>query len=266
MCNKCENFHSQMMSDHISYKLNEKLNNNIFTGICTIENHKNELLYFCKSHNELCCASCITKIKGNGNGQHTDCEIVNISDISNEKKNKLKVNLKCLEELSNKIEASVNELKKLFKMIEDNKESLKISIQKIFTKIKNSVDERENELLKEVEKKYEEVYFNEKFVKLGEKLPKRIKESLEKGSLIDKEWDKNKLNFLINNCIIIENNISDIKKINENIEKCKIIESEIKFTPDENELDQFIISPKINEIIIYRKLIKIKNMSISIDK
>ena len=131
----------------------------------------------------------------------------------------------------------------------------------ILAKIKTSDDERENELLKEDEKKYEEVYFNEKLVKLGEKLPKRIKESLEKGSLIDKEWDKNKLNFLINNCIIIENNISDIKKINENIEKCKIIESEIKFTPEQNELDEFINSPKlINEIIIYRKIIKLKKL------
>ena len=30
-------------------------------------------------------------------------------------------------------------------------------------------------------------------------------------------------------------------------------ESEIKFTPGENELDEFIISPKINGIIIYKK-------------
>ena len=42
-------------------------------GLCKEENHSNILEYFCKSHNVLCCAACINKIKGKGNGQHSYC-------------------------------------------------------------------------------------------------------------------------------------------------------------------------------------------------
>ena len=47
-----------------------------------------------------------------------------------------------------------------------------------------------------------------------EKFPKKIKLSLEKGKLIDKEWDNNNLYSYINDCINIENNIKIISKIN----------------------------------------------------
>ena len=63
MCNKCENVHSELCQNHSPYRLNKDIKN-IFTGICFRENHLNKLEYFCKTHNELCCANCITKIKG----------------------------------------------------------------------------------------------------------------------------------------------------------------------------------------------------------
>ena len=66
--------------------------------------------YFCKTHNQLCCAACIPKIKNKKNGQHTDCEIYLIEDIKDKKKNKLNENIKCLEDLSNILENTINEL------------------------------------------------------------------------------------------------------------------------------------------------------------
>ena len=51
-------------------------------------------------------------------------------------------------------------------------------------------------------------YFNEDIIKKGEKLPKQIKLSLEKGKLIDKELYNNNLVSYINVCIKIENNIN----------------------------------------------------------
>ena len=71
-------------------------------------------------------------------------------------------------------------------------------------------------------------YFNEDVIKKVEKLPKKIKRSLEKGKLIDKEWDDNNLYSYINDCINIENNIKNINIINENINKCNI-NNKIKF-------------------------------------
>ena len=63
-------------------------------------NNTKELIYFCKSHNKLCCAECITKIKGKFNRQNKDCDACIIEDTEKEKKSKLKENIKILEDLS----------------------------------------------------------------------------------------------------------------------------------------------------------------------
>ena len=42
-----------------------------------------------------------------------------------------------MQELSNKFEKSINELKKIFEKIDKDKEELKLKIQKIFTNIRN---------------------------------------------------------------------------------------------------------------------------------
>ena len=102
------------------------------------------------------------------------------------------------------------------------KEKLKSNIQNIFTKIRTALNEREDELLLEVNKKFDEKFGNEDIIKEGEKLPNKIKLSLEKGKLIDNEWnDDNKLSSIINSCINIEDNIKNINIINNNIKKCK---------------------------------------------
>ena len=103
-----------------------------------------KLKFFWKNHNKLCCAACITKIKGKEFGQHTDCDICIIEDIEVEKKNKLKENIKNLEDLSNNIEDLINQLKIIFDKVNQNKEDLKIKIQKIFTQIKSKLNERED--------------------------------------------------------------------------------------------------------------------------
>lgn len=90
MCKICYKHHSELFDDH-NIKLIESNDNkdinNLFTGLCKEENHSDNLDYFCKNHNKLCCAACISKIKSNGNGQHTDCEVCNIEEIKEEKEN-----------------------------------------------------------------------------------------------------------------------------------------------------------------------------------
>ena len=197
MCNKCEVFHSKLFGNHITLNLDKKYSDT-FTGFCKEEKHKMELEYFCRTHNVLCCAACIAKIAKNGNGIHKDCEVCIIEDIKEEKKIKLKENIKYLEELSKTIEDPINNIKIIIDKISKNKEELKIKIQKIFTKIRNEINNREDELLIEVDKKYENIFFKEEFVKENEKLPEKIKKSLEKSQIIDKEYNEKKLQFLIN--------------------------------------------------------------------
>ena len=47
----------------------------------------------------------------------------------------------------NKLDETINNLKKLSKEVNQNKEKLKIKIQKIFTKIRTAINEKEEKLL-----------------------------------------------------------------------------------------------------------------------
>ena len=71
--------------------------------------------------------------------------------------------------------------------------------------------------------------------------------SLEEGKKLNKEWnEEDKLNFYINDCINIENNIKEIKSIYEKIEKSNSNKNiKISFIPEEN-----------NEIEIFLETIK----------
>ena len=85
LCNKCSSYHSELFENHHNYNLDKNFNE-IFTGICKESKHKEDLDFYCKTHNVLCCAACISKIKMKGNGQHTDCNVCIIEDIKEEKK------------------------------------------------------------------------------------------------------------------------------------------------------------------------------------
>ena len=239
MCNKCDNTHSSFHKNHHAFKLIKE--EEIFTGYCKEKNHPIKLGYYCKNHNQLCCSICLCKLNELGDGQHKDCEVCTIENIKEEKKNKLKQNIKCLEDLSNALEQSINELKIIFNKINENKEELKTNIQNVFTKIRNALNNREDELLLEVDNKYNDIFGKEDIIKESEKLPNKIKLSLEKGKKIDNNWDDNELKLMIHNCIDIENNIKDIDKINENIKKCNFKNSKkIRFSPNDNEINNFI--------------------------
>ena len=191
MCNKCENIHSSFFKNHQFYKLNKE--EEIFTGYCQEKNHPNKLEYFCKDHNQLCCSTCIAKLNEKGDGQHKDCNVCSIEKIKEEKKNKLKENIKYLEDIESKFNENMKQLKEFFEKIDKNKEDLKLKVQNIFTKIRNALNDREIQLLLEIDDVYNNKYFDKNIIKKGEKLPKQIKLSLEKGKLIDKEWDNNNL-------------------------------------------------------------------------
>ena len=270
MCNKCKDHHSQLFQNHHIYSLDKKENNkdkNIFTGLCKEKNHSMALDYFCKNHNQLCCAACLCKIKAKGSGKHADCDVCYIKKIEKKKKKKLNNNIKYLEDLSFQLEYSINELKTIFEKINDNRVQLRIEIQKIFTIIRNTVNEREDQLLSEVDKQFDILFFQKDLVDEGEKLPKKVKNSIEKGKLINNEWkDENKLNSNINDCINIENNIKNINEIKDSINKCNLItDLEIKFSPEQIKINQFLDTIKSFGKIYYINF-KFKNCPTDIDE
>ena len=120
-----------------------------------------------------------------------------------------------------------------------------MKISKIFTKIRNSINDREDKLLLEVDTIYNNSFLDEKIIKQSEKLPLDINISLEKGKKLKNEWnnEKIKLNLIINDCINIENSIKSIKQIKGNLEKYSNNAIKIRFYPEEEK--------GINQIISY---------------
>ena len=248
MCNKCDNYHKENFPNHNIIKC-EKENENIgeiFTGLCNINNHLCELLYFCKDHNILCCAKCITKIKGKENGQHSDCNIYLIEDIEQQKINKLKDNIKILEDLSTNFEKSIIRIKEIYENIEKDKDEIKLNIQKIFTKIRNQLNETEDKMMLEVDNKFDKIISNKNIFKNKEKFNYNIKELIKKGKSIQENKNNYNLNFLLNVCLNIENNIKEINIINEDIKNIDSSKVEYKFDPNENAINAIL--DKINKI------------------
>ena len=98
ICNKCFNYHKGLFENHHTFNLDNK--DDTFIDICQEKNHSNKLEFYCRNHNKLCCVACIANIEVNGYGQHKDCKICTLENIKEEKKNKLKENIKYLEDIS----------------------------------------------------------------------------------------------------------------------------------------------------------------------
>ena len=114
LCNECEKVHFGFFKNRHMFPLDEDID---FPKYCKEKNHQNELNYFCKDHNVLCCTNCIAKIKTRENGKHHDCNVCDINDICEEKRKNLSNNIKTLENLSNVIQSLINDLKKIWKKL-----------------------------------------------------------------------------------------------------------------------------------------------------
>ena len=253
MCDKCLEIHSNFLPNHHIYISNiNKESDETFSEFCREEKHNQFLEYYCKTHNKLCCALCITKIKDKEKGQHKDCDICIIEDIKDQKHSELEDNIVKLEQLLNKLNKIINEPKELFKKIEINKEQLKKIIKITFDVMRSTLKSREEKLLSEVDEKCSLQHQGDLIKESeNEKLLDKIKKSLEKGKILDKNWnDSNKLNSLINECITIENSLKELNEINEEI-KSKNENEYIgyKFIPEDFEIcDTLKIISKFGEI------------------
>ena len=255
MCQKCESFHSKLLSNHKVFNMDKMNNEDVSQEFCHQEKHNIELQYYCRNHNILCCAKCITKIRNKENGIHKDCDICTIEEIKNEKMTKLNQNINNLEILANNLEESMKRLKNIFEKINENKEDIKNRIQKIFTKIRSELNNREDLLLQEVDDIFEKNFFGEEIIKKGEKLPNKVKKSLEKCKLIENNNEENKIVSLINDCISIEENINEINNINDSISKCNTLtDVKVIFHPKEDDDSQTNIL--IQEINHFGKLVR----------
>ena len=241
MCNTCNKIHSNLCSHHFQYNVN-KDNNEEFTGLCKKNKHyQNKLEYFDKSHNILCCVACIANYLGEEKGKHRKCSICFNKEIKDEKREIYEKSFKYLEEISFNLEKSIGEIKSIFNKLNKSKTVIKKNIQEIFTKIREKLNEREDQLLMMVDDFFDDYYCKEDIIKILEKLPNKIKISLEKGKNKESSWDdNNKLSSLINDCIILENYIELINLMNMIIQKYNENNSKIHLTLNEEKINDFL--------------------------
>ena len=253
MCYQCLKNHSQLFDEHKLINLSQES--------CQGDIHLLQLKYFCENHNKLCCDSCINKV----NGYHKNCEIYEIEEIKEVKRYNFFKNMQKLDNLSKFYLKSLNELQSNFDKF-NNKDDLKENIKNIFTEIKNELDQREKEILIEVDSLFEYLLLkeNQKY----EKIPKIIKELLNKSKImIDLLNDERYLAKFINNCIYIEQNIKlieeELKTMNDN-NTLNNNNNIYKFHPDIKTLKKFLSKIKTFGYI-YTNIIKFKECPYDID-
>jgi len=239
MCEECNEAHLDICKIHHYQQIGKSSNDK-----CKDAQNIKEIIFFCKTHDRLCNTKCNAHPKNGINGQKFDCEIFLLNNIEEEKRKILKENIKLLEYELKYIDDISKKLKKLTDIIFNKKEDIKIIIQKIFTKIRNAINDKEEELFAEVDEYFDELFFQKEIVKEGEKLPKKIKTSLEKAKLIDNQWNNNKLNSLIKDCLNIENTIKEIGKIKNDINIFDHGSVDVRFYPEENEINFFLLKIK----------------------
>ena len=244
-CEICAGAHSRCDRKHELHSLDTDSKNFNFTGLCKEDNHT-KLNYFCKTHNNLCCAACLCKIKEKGDGQHTECNACHIDEIKDEKKTKLNNCINILKNLLKNNKKMLKEIKRIYDKNKPKKDEIKQNIKNIFNKFRNLLDKREKELLSELDTLFEKIFFNEEFINNYKKIPNKIENNLKIAKAVIEKWEEDehngKLNIIINDCVSIEKSLEKFLKIKEKIDSLGP-NTCIKFNEGNNDIE--LISEKI---------------------
>ena len=270
MCRKCDNYHSQLFKNHHIYNSNEEILNMNEDYKIVFRENDNKIEYYCNRHNELCCRSCITKNKDINSGKHSKCEIYLIEDNIESKKNKLKENIKFLENISKTINQSINKYLSIIDKISQNKEEILIDIQKFFTKIRNELNNKEDEILLDIESKFS---LNEKSVIEYKKFSEKINAFIKKGEKIINE---NNNIIIFDESIKSENFVKEIKEagkkiniINEKNKEIELLKENILLAFKENakygKKEEIVKFMKTNNINDYSLIVEKSSKIITID-
>ena len=210
---------------------------------CSLEKHKDkEAFSYCTKCEKYMCKKCEQIHSDFFESKHSlfIYESKNFENIKNNKEIselaqlQIQENIKYLKEFFPKLKEKNEKLKTEFEKVEQSKEELLIKIQKYFTRIRNELNNIEDEFTKEIEEKFEKLELNQE-IKKNEIVLNKITLVLTKGII--------QLDSLINECKNISIKYDDINKYN------KKIDIEI---PDEKQINE--ICDKIKSLNDMNKL------------
>ena len=143
----------------------------------------------------------------------------------------------------------LKDIRTFYEHINPIKEDIIMNIKNIFHNFRILLDNREKELLYEVEEVYSKNFFSDNFLKESNKFPTKIKYNIDKGKNVLDKWEeaeeKGKINLLINDCINIERNIKELNDIKDKIASLNS-KSKMQFCTQDNDIE--IISKKIKNL------------------
>ena len=113
-----------------------------------------------------------------------------------------------------------------------------MEIQKVFTNLRNALNNREDQILTQVEEVYKKVYFDDSIIKQSEKLNEKVKKCLESVNKLNDI--KNELNYEIYYYIEFSNELNKINELNQKMIKCNSNNIKITFEFNINELENII--------------------------
>lgn len=152
--------------------------------------------------------------------------------------------MKNLKNISSNFEEILKGLKNIIDNVNEEKDKIKLNIQKSFTKLRNALNKREDELLISIDNIYENINTKEIVSREGEKLLNKLRLLLKIGESPEYNELNNtkKLSSLINVYLILENTLKGINSIKEEINKFNN-ENKLEINFDQNiDIDKFIES------------------------
>ena len=187
------------------------------TRKCSLKKHEEiEAICYCTKCEKFMCKKCEVFHSEFFDSKHKlfIIDSNNFDSIKYTKENeneiiKVEENIKYLKEFSNKLNEINKELKDELEKMNKNKEDIEIKIQRMFTKIRNALNKAEDDLLLDIENKFEKSNIN-KEIKKNDILLNKIKLSLNK--------EPNKYDLLINECKDIEMKNIYISELDKNID------------------------------------------------
>ena len=194
---------------------------------------------FCKTHNRIY----YIDSEEENDEYHIDCDTCLIKNIEEEKRKLLKEHIRTLEYLLKESKYLSEKFHEVIDEIYEKKEEVKLQLQKVFTRLRNAINDREDQILLEIDQTFEDLYLNKDIIDENRKFPNKINKLLEKGKSIDNKWTDDNIDTSINDCLNLDNNIKEINTIKDNISKfndTKINNIKIKFIPGENDINYFV--------------------------
>lgn len=246
-CSACAAVHHDLLPRHAKFEQqrDEEKRRPIFTGKCPVLNHyKSPLVYFCHTHNVLCCAEC-----KNPGEAHCKCKVDQLKNIDIDALKRafladlkaLGAEIQSIDSKKETISTSIAELYKKREEFEASIEEIRAAINTSFNRLRTAITDREAALMEQLEEirdRQSEVI--DMFALSTENLCAEAEEVLKAGNQAAEGWDSERLGEMLKAVSDVRCEISKIRSITSGVEASITPPPKIEYRDELEEIVQKI--------------------------